>query len=276
MSYCTVDDVRVALQETVEKFDNGAWGESNHDVVVRAIQAQEEWIDKELHTHFYVPNGLDEDDENVVPTTTKQRTDEHDIPTSSIVVAGRQPEPKLFRDWYTRFQFDRRHVQSLNQLLVRMPDGEYEDWTETKTGGVWPDALNQDYMIRVNNGGVSQLNLDTSYFLKQEARDLLDDADTYDERRLSGVEEQWEFDQWRNAVYVDIEYGHEGLPQTIRRAVALRVASELLMDDQANLGLPEQSQLVNAESKKQAYQDKAEELLEPYRREEFGELRDET
>lgn len=278
MTYCTVPDVRRALQETIDEFDSGSWGEANHQTVVDAIKAQEDWLDKEIDAHWYESGGIDEDSEDVIPSSPKTRDDELNIPTTSVVVAGRQPDPELWNGWYTRVKLPRKYVQSVDALHVRMPDG-YEDWTSTMSGGTYPTDLGEDYMLRVNNYGVSYIYLNTYHFLTDRAKKILDNVSNYqtnryDRRRLSGVEEQWTVDTWANAVYAEVTYGQDGIPATIRRATAFRAATELLMDDQANLGIPENSQLVSVESKKQAMEKKAKELLRPYRVEELDELED--
>lgn len=279
--YCTVDDVRRALQETVSKFDSGAWGESSHQVVVDAITAQTEWLEKKTDRHWYAPNGITEDDEGLIATAPVTRDDEHDISTHAGFVHGaserdrrrlransdalleagpryerrrkhyRDPKQEIrlaFGDLhdetipaYTRITFDRRYVQALNELHVVNENGAFDDWVADSAydGGVGNTHRGKDYWVRINNSGVSELYLNV--------HSMDDDIPSFS-----------------NAVYVDLDHGHEGLPQTIRRAVAFRAGAELLMDDRANLGIPADSQLVSTESKKQAMENKAEELLEVY------------
>lgn len=245
--YCTVDDVRRALQETVSEFDSGAWGEDTNQVVVDAITAQTEWLEKTTKRHWYEPDGIQEDDHDLIPTGPKTRDDEYDIPTGATIVSGEVPAPKTAQGDYAKIELARRDAESVSELLVRTGDGSFEDWTSTYSGGTWPEALGDDYYLRVNNGGWSRLYIDTTNLLVEDEDD------------------EYVLDSFANAVYLSFEYGHEGIPQNVRRAVAFRAGAELLMDDQANLGIPENSQLVSTESKKQAMESKAEELLEVYR-----------
>ena len=246
--YCTIPDVRRALQESVDEFDSGAWGAASHQVVVDAITAQTEPLEKELKRHWYEPDGIDEDEQGLIPTQPKERDDEEDIPTAAAFIADEDgPVPKTSQGDYAKIDLARRDADSVSTLLVRTADGSYEDWTQEYAGGTWPDAVGDDYYLRVNNGGWSRLYLDTMNLLE---------ADEDDEYVL---------ESFANAVYVTWTYGHEGIPQNVRRAVAFRAGAELLMDDQANLAIPEDSQLVSAESKKQAMEDKADDLLEVYR-----------
>lgn len=68
-----------------------------------------------------------------------------------------------------------------------------------------------------------------------------------------------------HAVRVTYDYGRSELPQTVRRAVAMKTAAELLApDDEAALGIPENANLVAVESKVQALERQAEEKLEAY------------
>jgi len=273
--YCTVPDVRRALQETVADFDSGAWGANSQQAVIDAIAAQTEWLEKTIKRHFYVPSGIDEDNYDLIPTATKSRDDEEDIPTRGFLTTsttersshypptwvdydpdeGDTPEygemdglsPKTVQGDYAAIELARRDADAISALHVRTADGTFEDWVASSdySGGSWPPS-GEDYYLRVNNGGWSRLYLDTTNLLKQ------------------GETNEYVLDSWANAVYLEWSYGHEGLPQTVRRAVAFRAGAELLLDDQANLGIPENSQLVSAESKKQAMEAKAEELLEVY------------
>ena len=240
--YCTVDDVRRAKQEGEL---TGELVSKDNEIVVDAITAQTEWLEKSLSRHWYVSTRPDEDTHELLPTGPKSRNDEEDIPTGGASIVGEPTTPKTWQGSYTRIELDRRDAQAVSELLVRTPDG-YEDWVTEYEGGEWSDALGDDYYVRVNNGGVSQLYLDV---------ENLYDAD----------EEEYKLDTFSNAVYVTFDYGHEGIPDTVRKAVAMRACAKLLIDDEAALGIPDNGQLVNPESKKQAMESAAEELLEVYR-----------
>ena len=68
-----------------------------------------------------------------------------------------------------------------------------------------------------------------------------------------------------NAVRVSYDYGAEGLSRTARRATAMKAAAQLLApDDEAGLSIPENAQLQAVETKVQALERQAEELLEAF------------
>jgi hypothetical protein len=113
------------------------------------------------------------------------------------------------------------------------------------SGGTWPDALGDDYYLRVNNGGWSRLYLDTENLLEEDEDD------------------EYVLDSFANAVYLTWEYGHEGIPQTVRRAVAFRAASDFV--EEAAMQIPENAEVYGVESLAEQYERKAEELLEVYR-----------
>ena len=236
--YCTIDDVRWAM----DKSDlTGSLGADNNEAVVRAIAAQTEWVNRTIKRHWYLPNGLDEDDRGLIPAEPRTRDDEESIPTGGAHLVGDPVTPKTWQGSYTRVTLARREASAINKLLIRTPDG-YEDWVSSNeySGGPWPDGLGEDYFLRTDSG-ISQVYIDTENLLDEDGEPLIDG--------------------YANAVYVEFDYGEAELPQNVRRAVAFRAAAELLLDDDSALGIPDNGQLVNPESKKQAMQSKAEELL---------------
>lgn len=238
--YCTAEDVRRALREKNLPGD----AEQDRDILLDAITAQTEWLEKKLKRHWYEPEGNDihtEDTDDIIPTSTKSRDDEEDIPTGGAHVVGEPVTPKTWQGSYTRIRLARRHADSISKLLVRTPDG-YEDWTTEHSGGTWPDAVGDDYYLRVNNGGVSQLYLDTENLLDADGEPLLD---TYS-----------------NAVYVTYSYGHEGIPKTIRRAVAFRAASDLT--EEAAIQVPDNAKVRSVDALADEFLEKSNELLEEY------------
>jgi hypothetical protein len=83
--YCTLDDLRRALQESDLPGDVS----QEKRLAVDAITAQTEWLEKTLKRHWYAPTGadiLDEASEIDIPTAPKSRDDEYDIPTASAIV----------------------------------------------------------------------------------------------------------------------------------------------------------------------------------------------
>ena len=97
----------------------------------------------------------------------------------------------------------------------------------------------------MNNGGWSRLYLDTENLLKEDEDD------------------EYVLDSFANAVYLTFDYGHEGIPQNVRRAVAFRAASDFV--DEAAMQIPENSRIRNVESLADQFERKADELLEVYK-----------
>ena len=282
--YCTIEDVRRALRKAKLPGDVG----QEPTLAVDAIAAETEPLEKELKQHWYEPNGITEADQIDIPTAPKTREDEHDIATHGALVHGaserdrhrfrknsdallessprtdrrrrelrREPKREIriatgeyhdgYRDdrpAYTRITLDRRDAAAINELHVINSEGAYDDWVASNEydGGVGMQHRGKDYWVRLNNGGVSELYLDVH---------AMDD----DLASLS------------NAVYVDFDYGHEGIPRAIRRAVALRAGAELA--EEAIIQIPENATVYNVETKAEKMREKAEELLDEYRREDM-------
>jgi len=238
--YCTVDDVRRALREA------GLPGDAEQDrgIVLDAITARTEPLEKRLDRHWYEPTGVDEDTDGLIPTAPKSRDDEESIPTGGAHVVGEPVTPKTWQGSYTRIQLHRRDVQSIDELLVRTEDGAYVDWVAGSdfTGGTWPDAAGEDYYLRINNGGVSDLYLDSTHFLDADDEPVLE--------------------SFANAVYVTYTYGQDGLPQAIRRAVAFQAGADLVED--AVIEIPTNTTIYNVETKAEEMREQAEDLLEVY------------
>lgn len=273
--YCTAEDVRRALRSANLPGDAA----QDRDILLDAITAQTEWLEKTTERHWFEPSGLTEDSDGIIPTTPLTRDDEHDIPRHGAMVHGaseterfrrransdalleagprhdrrrrhgREPKREIrlaFGDLhdetipaYTRIRMDRKDVVAINELLVVNANGAYDDWVASAdyTGGVGRTNRGEDYWLRVNNDGWSELYLNVH---------TMDD----DIASLS------------NAVYVDIDFGHEGLPKTVRRAVAFRAGSDLV--EEAVIEIPQNATIYNVETKADEMREKADELLEPY------------
>ncbi|WP_435346026.1 hypothetical protein [Haloarchaeobius sp. HRN-SO-5] len=278
--YCTVDDVRRALRQEAVSGDIA----QDRQIVLDAITAQTEWLEKTLHRHWYEPGGIQEDTDDLIPTGANTRDDEHDIPTHAGFVHGASErdhyryrensdalleagpryerrrkhyeEPKreirlAFGDVYdpetadetipayTRIRLARKDVETVNTLSVVNAQGGFDDWVATSdyTGGVGNTHRGEDYWVRVNNGGVSEL------YLNIHAMD--DDIPSF-----------------ANAVYVDFDYGHDGIPRNVRRAVAFRAASDLT--EEAATQIPDNARVYNVDTLADQLREKATELLEVY------------
>lgn len=146
---------------------------------------------------------------------------------------------------YTRITLDRRYVQAVNELSVIDETGAYTDWVASNDydGGVGNANRGDDYWVRINNSGVSELYLNVH---------ALDD----------------DIASFANAVYIDIDYGYEAPDgddpklQNIRRGVALRAGATLA--EEAVIEIPQNATLYNVETKAEEMRERAAELLDPY------------
>lgn len=280
--YCTLEDLRRALREASLPGDLS----QDSQIAIDAIVSQSQWVERTYKRHWYAPAGadiLDKADEIDIPTDPKTRDDEEDIPTHAGFVHGAserefrrrensdallESDPRRERrrhDWrepkqeiristgapealeppvnedvpaYTRIRLDRKDVDTLNELHVINADGGYDDWVAESDydGGAGTAHRGEDYWGRVNNDGISELYLDVH---------ALDD----DIASLS------------NAVYVDFDYGHEGITRTARRAVALFSGAEFA--ESASIQLPDSATLYNVETKAEEMRERARKLLDP-------------
>ena len=264
--YCTLDDVRRALRSANLPGDV----QQEPDIAIDAIMGQTEFIQKTYDRHWYEPGGLNEDSVGLIPTSTKTRDDEYDIPSQGATVIGsgqrsggttpatgtvfdsdrEQPELKqqirlssgrlddATVPTYTRLTLARKDVQAITSLSVINADGGYDDWVTDSaySGGVGTTHRGEDYWVRVDSG-VSKLYFDVH---------SMDD----DLPALS------------NAVYAGIEYGHEGIPRTVRRGVAFRAAADLV--EEAVVDIPQNATIYNVETKAEELRSQAEQLLGEY------------
>lgn len=237
--YCTIDDVRRALREK----DLPGDAAQDSTIVVDAITGQTEWLRSTTGTHFYVAGGIGEDNDDLVPTAARSHGPESlDIPStphpqhSTMRSASRDRYPHRTHGPYCRLPLGKRDVDSLQTLEVRDPGGGWTDWVadSSKTAG-------DDYELFVDPGGTP--------------------SQSYVHVRAASLPPLQHFD---GAVRATYDYGTSELPRTVRRAVGMQAAAQLLTDDEAALGIPDSGQMVNAESKVQTMERQAEELLEAY------------
>jgi hypothetical protein len=284
IGYCTVDDVRRALLEAELPGDAA----QERRLVIDAIAAQSEPVEKILDRHWYVPTGaviLDEDTDDLIPTDPKTRNDEHDIPThggfvhgasedrrrraskntDSLLESGPRYEHRRrdYRDHkeeirvalrhpgaleqprdedvpaYTRITLERKDVKSLPTLSVINETGGYDDWVASTdySGGVGLTNRGEDYWVRINNGGVSELYLDVHAMADEIA-------------------------SFANAVYVKLEYGHEGLPRNVRRGIGCLAGAELVED--SVIEIPQNATVYNIETKADELRARADGYLSEY------------
>lgn len=275
--YCTLDDVRRALRKQNLPGDI----DQDNQIAVDAIAGYAEYIEKQTSRHWFVSGGISEDNKGLFPTAVETRDDEYDLPTVGGHVTGAYgggvdaytattgtvfdstptdtPKPKEYirlatgtRDdsdsapAYARITLDRKNVQAVNSLHAINADGGYDDWVASNeyAGGVgFKSHAGEDYWVRINNGGVSELYLNIH---------AMDD----DLASLS------------NAVYVDIDHGYSGSAdgkkiKAIRRATALLVGADLA--EEAVVEIPENTTLYDIETKAEEMRDRANEILGRFR-----------
>lgn len=276
--YCTVEDVRDVFQ------DNGFTGAlaANNDLAVqKAIAAQTQWVQKATKRHWYVSGGLSEDKRGMVFSDVLTRDDEEDISThagyvdgaygddrfratntsgtvfSSNQTASAKPKQQIRLDRgdleddttpaYTRVQLARKDADALNSLHIANASGGYDDWVASNDydGGVgFSSHVGDDFYVRINSGGVSELYIDVH---------SLDDDIAY----LS------------SAVLVDFDYGQDELPQSVRQGVAKLAASYLILDDDLQTAIPDDGQLVNLETKADRWERQGRERLTDHIEEDY-------
>lgn len=275
--YCTVEDVRRVFQDAEL---SGALAEADNQTVVDAIESLRQPVEYATRRHWYEPGGVDDDPHQIIPTEPRTRDDEHDIQTHGGFVHGaserrwprrrknsdalleagprfdrrrhldRRPKREIrlafgnIRDTsvpaYTRITFERKDVSTVSELSVVNGEGAFDDWAgQEYDGGVGNEFRGDDWWVRINNLGFAELYLNVH---------SMDD----------------DFASLSNAVYVDIEYGREGLPMDIRRGVAFLVASELVLDDELVTSIPDNGQLINVETKAERWERIGLQKLEPH------------
>jgi len=241
--YCTVTDVRRVLQQ---KDFSGEFVEDNNQAVVNKITAQSQWLRDRTSRHWYEAGGVSPDAQDLVPTGPKTRADEeHDIPSTPHagprqmqVPASRQARyPLRNNDSFVRIRLDKHYAGSLTAVKIQDASGSFTDWVAApgKTQG-------EDYRLYVEPGSTSSPS-----FVDLRAR-VLPRLRNYD-----------------SALQVSYDYGADALSQTAREATAMRAAAQLLApDDEATLSIPEDANLQTVETKVQALERQAEDLLEAF------------
>ena len=234
--YCTTEDVRKVLQE------QSLSAELNPDIVTAAIHGETEWLQERSHRHWFAP--APNENEDLLPTGPRTHDEDvlsipsspHPSPSQPFHHqggVGRRRYPRPMSGRYTSVDLRRRDVTALTELLILEETGDPTDWVAaaSKTEGRGGDY----YLQRDDSDGLSTLYLSTTAL---PARSTFEDC-----------------------VIATYDYGVEGVPDTVRRGVALRAAAQLVLDDDAQIGIPDNGQLVSLESKSQALRKKAADLL---------------
>lgn len=251
VAYCEVEDVKNALQDKMRGSDPSV------TQATAAILAQGEWLRKVTKRHWFEPEGGDDDTiVNDGSTSTSDQTtgdvtlattpfqvdgETCDIPSSPHAQPGQitSHEPREYpnptRGNHSRVRLDRRDVSTLDALLVRSGD-EFEDWIADDSR---EEGRAKDYYLDVDpHTGRSAVWINTR---------TIAPARSYD-----------------GAVVATYQYGQEGIPSTIRRAVALRAGAELYAPQDSNVQVPDEGNLTNPKSKADELRQDARRLLKPY------------
>lgn len=237
--YCTVEDVREVLQEV--SLD----GSIASEYVVPAILGESEWIQEDTNRHWYAPDGVDGDDEDIIATDPQTHGhDEKDVPESPHsdnvqAFAGRRQVryPVRFAGPYTRVSLTRRDVSDITELLVRNQAGEYDDWVTNERRS---EGRGGDYYVQVDDAlGISHLYLNTRSM-----------------PRLS---------DYGAAVVASYEYGIDEITKTVRTATACLAGAHLLRDDEMATAIPDSGQLMQVETKADKLYERGMRLLEIHR-----------
>ncbi len=141
---------------------------------------------------------------------------------------------------YTRIRLNRKDVTAVNELMVVNSEAGFDDWTGPDyDGGVGNSFRGDDWWVRVNNRGVSELYIDVQA--------LPDDIPSLSK-----------------AVYVDFDFGDDEIPMSVRRGVAHLAAAQLVIDEEFQGGLPENGQLINVETKSEKWERQGYRLLDKH------------
>lgn len=238
--YCELDDVRAALKE------KNLQGQLQEPDVTPAIEGVSTAIRKESGRHWYDSTGTASD---YVPTAPRSVTNVRlDIPSSPHAQdrqlfhgGSRVRYPVTVEGPYCRLRLPHGHVDTVDALKVRDRTGGVTDWTTTNDH---VEGIGEDYYIREEDAdryGASYLYL-----------------------RARSIGPRTDF---QGLVTVDYSYGIDSDSEPwddVRRGVALRAAAQLVRDDDTQVGIPDSGQLVSLESKAQAMERQAGNLLSPY------------
>ncbi|GAA1280075.1 hypothetical protein GCM10009725_30340 [Aeromicrobium tamlense] len=232
VGYCTVEDLRRALR----KSDLPGDASQDREIALDAITGQTEWLQEETNRHWFDPDGVVEDEDDLIPTEPlTHEMDEQDIETSAVIFADDEISPSTNGPGpYTTVNLFRRDVLEVTELLVLNDEGSFDDWVADDE---FEEGRGADYWLQV------------------------DDADGWTSLYLNTNSLEDEMTDYRGAVLATYEYGIEGASaaKTIRRAIALRAGAHFA--EEAAIQIPENARLGSIETKAQEMRNEAEELL---------------
>jgi hypothetical protein len=233
--FCDVTDVSAVLQ------DDFAGANPGTDEVEAAIVGQTQWIRRQTSRHFFDTSGGGTLTPSGPRSVSGIRLDVPASPHSQDrqITQGETGVryPVSLAGPYARVRLPHYDVQALTALEVRDADGGVTDWIAD------PDKTS-------GRGG--------DYYL-QTANDDIGDSHLY--VRASSLGSRVDFTDLLTLAY---EYGRDPIPDTIRRVTALRAAAELVIADEFESALPNDTPAISAQSKADEYRETAENLLEPF------------
>lgn len=237
--YCEPDDVRRVLQES--EFTGAL--DTDPLIVEQAITSQSEATREFTDRHWYDPDaGADA----LVATEPLSATDMRlDVPSSphpqdrQLFVHERERYPVTTDGPYARVRLPHVEVKSLNALYVRDHSGDVTDWVADDEHA---EGRGEDFYLLTPTDGDAAAR---SYLYVRAAS-------------LPVVT------NYRGLLTIGYEYGRAAIPDSVRRATAFLAAHELVIDDEEAVGIPDNGQLVNVETKADQFKDRALTLLDPY------------
>lgn len=239
--YCTVQDVARILGEPfpIQGTDPSA------GAIAAAIRGQGDWLRRATRRHFYDPEYDSTGDDGMVdlPTTPQTVTDQaYDIPSSphaghtQLATNEQVRYPRHHRGTYARVQLTHRRVTTIDTLRVRSRQA-YDDWTAASDRS---EGRTNDYYISTDDQtGRSKLFVDS--------------------RSITPLPD------YNEAVVADYSYGLDRIPDSIGRAVAFKAASELVLDKDSTITIPDSQGPVDIQTASEQFDKQANKLLKPYR-----------
>lgn len=235
VGYCESEDVREVLQE------ESLTGSYDTQYVAPAIRGVSKWLRKRTSRHWFDSAAAAGD---LRDTSARSVSDVVlDVPSSPhrqdrqlTQTAHGMRYPVTQAGPYAKIRLPHYDVQSLTTLEVRDRGGGVTDWVADTT---IVEGRGEDYYLTTQSGsGATHLYLHAGQLgARVDFGDLLT---------------------------LSYDYGVEPIPDSVRRAVALLAASELVEDDDVAVAIPEQGQTVSRETKADDLEAKAKDRLDPW------------
>jgi hypothetical protein len=237
--YCEPADVRRVLQES--EF-SGAHAEDPR-IVGQAITSQSEATREFCERHWYDPDAPA--DAFVATEPLSAQEIRVDVPSSphpqdrQRFVHERVRYPVTTAGPYSKVRLPHVAVSSLSALYVRERGGGVTDWVADSEH---VEGRGEDFYVSTPTDGGKA-------------------GRSYLYIRAGALPPVTNF---QDLLTLEYQYGRPEIPDSVRRATAFLAAHELVIDDEAVAGIPDDGQLVNVETKADQFRDRALTLLDPY------------